>query len=1062
MFHQVPVREDVPTVEFDVSPSTSELIGSNDATPPLSPEQESHGIAREEDELEGTLNAVAASSFVASANVPHDGLGDVETDSVTPHLDLGPVEMESSSNSGLSSVDSVSNKPPSVFDVVLTDPDFESLMEFSTPEDEAPAVESDSNEGEITQAARDVDYVHPVTSTLIDDYAVDVQVASSVVDDHAFEVQLASSLIDDAVEVQVASNVVDDHAVQVQDTSSLIDGHAVEVQVVDDHAVEVQMEAIEAQPALAPEDSDYNIPIGISLSADELAQFDEPSQDFRQFSLEDEMRRAGDMHSGDDSLFLGMGFGRPLESEIVADSGSAVMYDQPEIDSELQPAPTFNELASEIMNPDRGELLDNLLRAAAIGDQESEAAMLNTLLESNAEAFSTHQNQSIDILQDSLETSSERMPDFVADSEVDERSGLIPEPIVALTESSVQTSDSASNLDHASMEQPVSGDQTRHQAEEPHAQPPRSRPMLILMERPAFQLRTPVGSEPSAQTPTGEPSSQDLSGSSSPGDNQQNPLNQLQQRMRMIIFIEGPDGLPHVLRIEGPAIPGISVPASEGHSDQMNTDAAAAAGASQPFPGGEQAPTGGNDYDQLLRLAEMIGPARPRHAHLSDVQAQLPIVHFSPPQLVDKEKTEVLSNADGDSTQLNEKEQLGGLLGETKEKCTVCLMDYDVGDEMRILKCHHGFHVDCIDQWLTSHVNSCPVCRAPGVEVTREPVPQPRPQMEQGNNGPPPAFIAALLRHILSRPPASQSDPQPNEDPAATTSNQAAETTSNQEPGSPNVTPEQTADVLSTASRASTNTHRSNNRERPENSPSNADMEQNQQQRRHQALFQAAMLPLIASMILGGAGDPASEGQQAPSTPERTDRRSDGPISPPLTPPEMDRTNSIGSINGRPVFGPQRPPVPSLADLFLRMAGEIAAGLGSPPRTENGRDTDESDNDGNENAGHREAGGGASFGVDFASREDAENGAANDGGDEEHEDDYADDESENSEMDSDDEEFIGTIDALGRLFELLGQMTDDEHSDDESEGGGDDGNEDADGDQNGGAVINGDHDVEDN
>ncbi|KAI8827846.1 hypothetical protein BJ741DRAFT_446352 [Chytriomyces cf. hyalinus JEL632] len=749
--------EHAPPVEFDVSPSTGELVGSNEATPPLSPEQESREIAQEEDEFEGTLNAVAASSFLPSANVySDDGPGEgVDTDSVTPNL--GVVDMGSSSNSGLSSADTTSNKLPSVFDVVLTDPDFESLVELSTPEDEPPSLENDLREEQIIQASPQVDHGQPATSSLVEDHAVeDLAVEDHAVEDHAVEDHAVEdhavedhavadhAAEDHAVEDHaVEDHAVEDHAVEdhaVEDHAAedhavedhavedhAVEDHSFEDHSVEDHAVEVQMEAVEAQPDLPPEDSDYNIPIGISLSADELAQFDEPSHDFAQFSLENEMRRAGDMHSGEDNLLLGMGFGRPLQPHIVAESESAGMNDQPEIDSEPQSTPTFSEPTSEILHPDRGELLDNLLRAAAVGDQESEAAMLNTLLESNAEAFSTHQNQPSDVLQDSLVPSGERIPDFVTDSEIDERSGLIPEHPIA---SAVQTGHSTSNPDtqmhHTNnIEQPVSGDQAHNQAdEEPHAQPPRSRPMLILMERPAFQSRAPDGAEPLAPTQSGESSSQDPPGTSSEGDSQQNPPNLPQQRMRMIIFLEGPDGLPHVLRIEGPAIPGISVPASEAHHNQNGAEATATAGAGQPFPDGEQGSTGGNDYDQLLRLAEMIGPARPRHAHLSDVQAQLPIVHFSPSRLEEKDQEDAFANADGDSTQLDEKEQLGGLLGETKEKCTVCLMDYDVGDEMRILKCHHGFHVDCIDQWLTSHVNSCPVCRAPGVEVTREPVPQ--------------------------------------------------------------------------------------------------------------------------------------------------------------------------------------------------------------------------------------------------------------------------------------------------------------------------------------------------
>lgn len=44
--------------------------------------------------------------------------------------------------------------------------------------------------------------------------------------------------------------------------------------------------------------------------------------------------------------------------------------------------------------------------------------------------------------------------------------------------------------------------------------------------------------------------------------------------------------------------------------------------------------------------------------------------------------------------------------------CTICLAQYERGEELRILKCHrpHHFHKPCLDQWLRAN-NSCPLCR---------------------------------------------------------------------------------------------------------------------------------------------------------------------------------------------------------------------------------------------------------------------------------------------------------------------------------------------------------------
>ncbi|XP_062202895.1 RING-H2 finger protein ATL74-like [Phragmites australis] len=44
-------------------------------------------------------------------------------------------------------------------------------------------------------------------------------------------------------------------------------------------------------------------------------------------------------------------------------------------------------------------------------------------------------------------------------------------------------------------------------------------------------------------------------------------------------------------------------------------------------------------------------------------------------------------------------------------ECAICLGEFASGEKVRVLpRCHHGFHVPCIDMWLAAH-SSCPICR---------------------------------------------------------------------------------------------------------------------------------------------------------------------------------------------------------------------------------------------------------------------------------------------------------------------------------------------------------------
>merc|ERR1719354_590657 len=58
---------------------------------------------------------------------------------------------------------------------------------------------------------------------------------------------------------------------------------------------------------------------------------------------------------------------------------------------------------------------------------------------------------------------------------------------------------------------------------------------------------------------------------------------------------------------------------------------------------------------------------------------------------------------------LNNDWRLGGVKGQ--EACPICIEEYEMGDTVRELPCHHMFHDTCVDPWLLKHNRLCPVCK---------------------------------------------------------------------------------------------------------------------------------------------------------------------------------------------------------------------------------------------------------------------------------------------------------------------------------------------------------------
>lgn len=141
------------------------------------------------------------------------------------------------------------------------------------------------------------------------------------------------------------------------------------------------------------------------------------------------------------------------------------------------------------------------------------------------------------------------------------------------------------------------------------------------------------------------------------------------------------------------------------------------------------------NYEDLLRLAQIIGPAKPftvtpeqiQQSGLLEVKARIitssdtlpppSLIHSSPPPI--PPRLQVLQGKwlSPQQEELAVNEEASEIEIYEKETCMICLECYENDDWLRLLTCGHAFHRDCTDRWLCEGANRCPACRAKAISV---------------------------------------------------------------------------------------------------------------------------------------------------------------------------------------------------------------------------------------------------------------------------------------------------------------------------------------------------------
>ncbi|KAJ2890745.1 hypothetical protein IWW38_003966 [Coemansia aciculifera] len=143
-------------------------------------------------------------------------------------------------------------------------------------------------------------------------------------------------------------------------------------------------------------------------------------------------------------------------------------------------------------------------------------------------------------------------------------------------------------------------------------------------------------------------------------------------------------------------------------AEDSNNRAAAASAAEN---NGGSGVSSGNNYDLFMEIANIIGQASSTTVSQDVIDKRLRKYVYYKGGERRCPVARLLTNEDGDDGD----EALKEIPLVSADRCPVCLDDFETGDVLRVLECHHGLHMTCGDAWFTKGSNKCPICRSEAV-----------------------------------------------------------------------------------------------------------------------------------------------------------------------------------------------------------------------------------------------------------------------------------------------------------------------------------------------------------